>query len=586
MNFLFFDIIVWVIIPLFNFLLFYHLSSTQSLNKSVIDCSDIDQLSTLLTDSLKELELDQLCDEKQTSVCLPRIDYSKGKMSISFVDTMEFDKYRNKNLGSLQYPENILPDDTDTAILQLTETERSEKIGTSQCQSIHHHFSGIKYDDNCFGVIHFDDSDHISKSFNAMLRFNSDIDAYGVSISHPDKPYLDKYSGRDKKGKLKYVLNAHNINHPNPTGFFRKVAKDNSRIRLNQKLGLFLEYFQDIEYQLVEKLNEHKIKRGDDVIVMVVNEGEIDLFLNFACSCRIHSIKLSNVIVFAGSREILMLIEATGAMALFNEAYASVSKKASNDYLDRVFVDMMWFKAFSVFLLIRQGINILFQDVDLVWFRDPLDYFHEKQWKIDNNEINNNNNSQIEAFFSDDGQRSMRYTPIYANSGFYYLVANNRTEFYTWSIMKAFDAVHVLGSHQNVFTTKLLEGLALGINQAKILSLSDFPNGILYHHDNGYMQEFKTGKVHPYGFHMCWTQGKPDKLIYLKKSSMWYLTPHCSPLEALIADNIVKGEKKGEKKSLGPGPIYDFLKEISEESAFDQWEKLGEKCCTSMPNAP
>jgi hypothetical protein len=27
----------------------------------------------------------------------------------------------------------------------------------------------------------------------------------------------------------------------------------------------------------------------------------------------------------------------------------------------------------------------------------------------------------IEAFFSDDGQRSLRYSPFYANSGFYYL---------------------------------------------------------------------------------------------------------------------------------------------------------------------
>ena len=36
--------------------------------------------------------------------------------------------------------------------------------------------------------------------------------------------------------------------------------------------------------------------------VMVVNEGEIDLYLNFACSCRLHDISMKNVIVFAGSR--------------------------------------------------------------------------------------------------------------------------------------------------------------------------------------------------------------------------------------------------------------------------------------------
>ncbi len=35
---------------------------------------------------------------------------------------------------------------------------------------------------------------------------------------------------------------------------------------------------------------------------MVVNEGEIDLYMNFACSCKLHNISLSNVIIFAGSR--------------------------------------------------------------------------------------------------------------------------------------------------------------------------------------------------------------------------------------------------------------------------------------------
>jgi hypothetical protein len=49
-------------------------------------------------------------------------------------------------------------------------------------------------------------------------------------------------------------------------------------------------------------LDKNGIKAGDDVTAMVVNEGEIDLYLNFACSCRLHDIPMKNVIVFAGSR--------------------------------------------------------------------------------------------------------------------------------------------------------------------------------------------------------------------------------------------------------------------------------------------
>ena len=53
---------------------------------------------------------------------------------------------------------------------------------------------------------------------------------------------------------------------------------------------------------LVDEMTKNNIKAGDDLTVMVVNEGEIDLFLNFACSCRLHDISMKNVLVFAGSR--------------------------------------------------------------------------------------------------------------------------------------------------------------------------------------------------------------------------------------------------------------------------------------------
>ncbi len=199
-------------------------------------------------------------------------------------------------------------------------------------------------------------------------------------------------------------------------------------------------------------------------------------------------------------RETIPLIEATGASAIYHTGFASVSKSASVDYLDRVFVDMMWYKAFSVYLILRLKINILFQDVDLVWFREPMEYFHRV---IEENRARSEQTgSYMEAFFSDDGQRSMRYTPFFANSGFYYFLASPRTEAYTWSIVAAMADIQVLGSHQNVFTQKLIDGLALSARNTKMLSLDEFPNGIMYHHDLNYMKKLKMKQVDPYHFHM------------------------------------------------------------------------------------
>jgi hypothetical protein len=45
-------------------------------------------------------------------------------------------------------------------------------------------------------------------------------------------------------------------------------------------------------------------------------------------------------------------------------------------------------------------INVLFQDVDLVWFKDPFPYFHDFN-------KNNPKSTEIDGFFSDDGQVSI-----------------------------------------------------------------------------------------------------------------------------------------------------------------------------------
>jgi hypothetical protein len=193
------------------------------------------------------------------------------------------------------------------------------------------------------------------------------------------------------------------------------------------------------------------------------------------------------------SSEMIPMVEATGAMAVWHKGFATVAKRASQEYLDRVFVDMMWFKAFSVHLVVRHGLNVLFQDVDLVWFRDPMPYFHNYNKEVNPNTI---------AFYSDDGQRSRRYTPVFANSGFYYLRAGKESEYFTWSIMIAMDSIQVLGSHQNVFTTRLLEGLAINFGLIKLLSLEEFPTGIMYHHNHDYMRKLAKHEVDPYHFHM------------------------------------------------------------------------------------
>ena len=425
-------IIFWIILPTLNFFLFLYVGSNISKSKP---CDEID---TLLLESLQELEFEQECETKQSKQCSPTVrEAAHYEPYIHFEDTDENEKWRSERLADMNMEMMIKTyiKDVLTGVVRLG--NKGEGItgadGTrppkQECASTNQHLVANK-PDACFAVAYVSSINHTYH----VARVDQNINHYGVSISNPDKSQIDKYS-------KEFQLNEHNKGRFFPTGFFRKVPKERGRERTKDKLGVFLLNFKEIVQQFDAKFEKHGIKPGDDVVVMVVNEGEIDLFLNFACSCKLHHLSLNNVLIFSGSPEIVSFIEATGAMALYHEGYAAVSKKASVDYLDRVFVDMMWYKAFSIYLPLRKRVNVLFQDVDLVWFRNPMPYFHD--WLEQNKARSDMSGSHVDVFFSDDGQRSMRYTPFYANSGFYYMFASERSEYFAWSIMIAMDAIQV-----------------------------------------------------------------------------------------------------------------------------------------------
>ena len=204
-------------------------------------------------------------------------------------------------------------------------------------------------------------------------------------------------------------------------------------------------------------------------------------------------------------------------MSIYDQSFAPVSRDASLFYLDGIFADMMWYKAFSVWLLLKNRYNVLFQDADIVWMRNPLRYIEDSILNAEPKD------SYPDGFFSDDGQRTLRFSPFYANSGFYYLVANERTEYFAWSVMTAYDSIKVTGSHQNVFGSRLIEAMDLARLRTKFLSLDDFPSGIKYHHDGPYMLLFKQGYIKPYIFHMCWTIDKQTKIENFKKVDLWFV---------------------------------------------------------------
>ena len=98
-----------------------------------------------------------------------------------------------------------------------------------------------------------------------------------------------------------------------------------------------------------------------------------------------------------------------------------------------------------MYSVVATGRHALFQDADVVWLRDPIEYFFTQA------------DDQVDCFFMDDGARSARYTPLYTNSGFYFIRNNMRTQFFMHRMLMAYDTVLAVRSHQHALIMLLSE---------------------------------------------------------------------------------------------------------------------------------
>ena len=79
-------------------------------------------------------------------------------------------------------------------------------------------------------------------------------------------------------------------------------------------------------------------------IVMVANEGVMDLLLNFLCSARASKINLDSLVVFLGQPHLLPLMKAMGVHAMTHPSLGSMPAEAAANYADRTFTRLMWLK--------------------------------------------------------------------------------------------------------------------------------------------------------------------------------------------------------------------------------------------------
>jgi hypothetical protein len=217
----------------------------------------------------------------------------------------------------------------------------------------------------------------------------------------------------------------------------------------------------------------------------------------------------------------LFLLSFSPYVSATQKNFENISAEAAGEYGDDSFAVMMMAKVICVQHVSMLGLDFLFQDVDIVWYKNPLDYFWDKTLPAYNYDV----------VFQDDGGHTLRYAPYAANSGFYFARYNQHTRHFFTSLLMAGDLVLSTASHQQALIATLSEHVSLYGLKAKVLSrtMEEFPGGYHYHRsfNKPYMKDLIAGKLKPYIFHMSWTLNKDDKILYFRQMGEWYVEGQC-----------------------------------------------------------
>lgn len=293
----------------------------------------------------------------------------------------------------------------------------------------------------------------------------------------------------------------------------------------------------------VASSNQH-----NTIIVMVCNFGHSEMLMNFVCNAHAKGDEtqaaLSSVLVFATDIETHKLAQSLGMKSFYSETvFGGTPRDAAKTYGDAEYSKIMLSKVFCVHLISQLGYDLLFQDADIVWYKNPLPFFYS-----DVPDKNNFYANKWDMIFQDDGARHLFFAPYSANTGFYFVRNNRKTKYFFNQLLMTGDLILQSGSHQSTLIVLLAEQASLFGLKIKTWSrdADEFPGGLAYHQRKDWMKKLvlsknstdgrglieivgdKVDAVDPYIFHMSWTLNKDNKLKYFEQMGEWYVKDECN----------------------------------------------------------
>eukprot|EP00536_Pseudo-nitzschia_multiseries_P004549 jgi/Psemu1/188355/e_gw1.76.92.1 len=443
------------------------------------------------------------------------------------------------------FPSNSKKDDS--------ESESSRPISvtdaTANCHNLHVVLTQAPRKNQCIAIMGQYESYHLQK----FMRVDTNATRGAVDKSLP----------------LTYVSRGYQQNG-------RKSAKVPTTDQSKDHWKSLVPYLQTLDDALeslgpvlkeVASHNDHNA-----VVVMVCNFGQSELLLNFICNARAKGFGdlLQNILLFATDQETHDLAQSMGITSVYIESiFGSMPTNAAKRYADKTFKQMMAAKVYCVQMVSMLGYDILFQDVDVVWYKNPLEWFHDES----------SPHYHFDIYFQDDGNHGLFYAPYSANTGFYYVRNNKRTQFFFNSLLMAGDLIISTSSHQIALIALLNEHASMYGLLVKIWERNkhEFPGGFTFHNrkSKGFLKGLMgvgtnnndEDKDDTYVFHMSWTASKTDKVKFFQQMGEWYLQDTCVGAKQ-------KQDKDKEQAAIESSDV---------DADADSSNEKTEECCAADP---
>jgi len=149
------------------------------------------------------------------------------------------------------------------------------------------------------------------------------------------------------------------------------------------------------------------------VVLMTFNYGSIVLFFNWLCSVRRAKIQVSNLMVISADEKTHLLLSSLNVSSLYLPQlfgnYQSESVRAFGTYEWNPFGRL---KFLVPKLLLEAGINVFFQDVDVVWFKDPMITMRSSEF------------AGYDFVIQHVGRNRPMFGPFFGNSGLFFMKGN------------------------------------------------------------------------------------------------------------------------------------------------------------------